>query len=314
MNNPIIPIVFASDNNYVPYMSTTMQSIMENADRDRVYIFHILHRNISESNIDLLKSQLSVFPHFSLKMIDMSENIGNNDFFVSRNITVETYFRLFIPELLGNYQKVIYLDCDIICNVNIALLFDTDLGNHLLAAVRDSAVAWYYSNKDKKLFRNWHQVLLHLTNPENYFNAGMALINIELFRKTVSTNEILKLATSRKWQLHDQDILNYLVEGKTLFLPYRWNFMYEKYTTHLPEHLKKEYNEARKNPYIIHYKPWNCENYTEHFELFWKYATRTPFIETIIEQMRTKELISNRSLKEKVISKIKGKLKKGTQR
>jgi hypothetical protein len=81
----------------------------------------------------------------------------------------------------------------------------------------------------------------------------------------------------------------------------------------LPEHLKKEYNEAREKPYIIHYKPWNCENYIEYFEFFWKYATRTPFIETIIKYMKTKELISNKSLKEKVVSKIKSKILRKTK-
>jgi lipopolysaccharide biosynthesis glycosyltransferase len=240
-------------------------------------------------------------------MIDVSKIIGSHDFFISRSITVETYFRLLIPELLSNYQKVIYLDCDIICNANIALLFDINLDNHLLAAVHDSAVAWYYSKKNKKLIKNWHHVLLHLTNPGNYFNAGVLMINIDAFRKTISTDGIIELAASREWQLHDQDILNYLFEGKTLFLPYRWNFMYEKFSIYLPEHLKKEYDEAEKKPYVIHYKPWNCENYIEHFEFFWKYATRTPFIETIIEYMKTKDLLSNRSLKEKIISKIKSK-------
>jgi lipopolysaccharide biosynthesis glycosyltransferase len=307
MNGPVIPIVFASDNNYVPYMSTTMQSIMENADRDRQYIFCILHRNISEHNIGLLKKQLTLFPHFSIQIIDVTEITSNYNFFISRNITVETYFRLLIPELLCDYQKVIYLDCDMICCANIAELHDIDIGNHLLAATRDCAVAWYFSKKDKKLFKDWHDVMLHLANPEEYFNAGVMVINTEVFRKTITTKEIFELAASMKWSFHDQDILNYLFQGKILFLACHWNFMYEKYAPYLPEHLKEEYDKARENPHIIHYKPWNCDNYVEHFELFWKYATRTPFIANIIENMKAKEFISNKSFKERILLKIKRK-------
>ena len=308
MKNTRIPIVFAADNYYVPYMAVMIQSIMENADQNRQYIFFILHQGISNDNMDLLNKQIAHFHPFSIEFINVSSYIGKYNLFVSRHVTVETYFRLLIPELLTEYQKAIYLDGDMICRTDIGELFDINIENYLLASVRDTAVALYYSKKEEEYLKNIHSVLSSLKKPDEYFNGGMCIFNIELFRKTISTEKLLELAASREWQLHDQDVLNYVAEGKTLLLPYRWNFMtMMPHSEYLPEHLQNEYQEAQNNPKIIHYavKPWSCYNYIINFELFWKYATRTPFIDTIIERMKTKNFVSNNSLRDIIISNIK---------
>jgi lipopolysaccharide biosynthesis glycosyltransferase len=289
-------------------MATTMQSVMENADKNRQYAFYVLHQEITNVNMNLLKNQISLFPQFSIEFIDVNERIGKYNLYLSRHITIETYFRLLIPELLSEHQKAIYLDGDMICCGNIAELFDIDLNGYLLAAVRDGLISWYYSKKNLESFKHFGEILLKLKNPEEYFNGGMLVFNLELFRETISTDKLLKLAASRKWPLHDQDILNYLAEGKTLFLPYHWNFIPNKHAKYLPEYLLDEYNSAEKNPkFIIHFislKPWDQEIFFLHYELFWKYATRTPFLETIIERMKSRGLISNETFSERIISNI----------
>jgi lipopolysaccharide biosynthesis glycosyltransferase len=305
MKNTVIPIVFAANNYYVPYMATTMQSIMENADKTKQYVFYVLHREITNDNINLLKNQIASFPQFSIKFIDVTQHISKYNLFTSRHITVETYFRLLIPELLSKYQKAIYLDGDMICCTDIAALLDTNLDNYLLAAVRDVGVSWYYSPEHSEDRKVLYSVLLQLKNPNEYFCAGLMVFNLELFRRTTSTDELFKLAASREWQVHDQDVLNFMAHGKTLLLSYHWNFMYTYLSQYLPSSLKQEYDEAQINPKIIHYKPWNIENNIPHFELFWKYATRTAFIDIIIERMETKGFITiTRSLPEKILDNI----------
>lgn len=301
-----IPIVFSTNDYFVPYMSTAMQSIMENADQNRQYVFYIFYQKIADENIRLLTEQTSFFRQFSIEFINVALYISKYNLFTSRHITVESYFRLLIPGLLSQYQKAIYLDGDIICNTDIASLFDIDMENNLIAAVRDTGVSWYYSPKHSKKMKNMHTVLLNLKKPDKYFCAAMTIINIELFHKTITTEKLLEFAASREWQIHDQDVMNVLSEGKTLLLPYCWNFMSTPDAKYLPEHLKKEYDEAGKNPKIVHYKPWDSYFYMQHFECFWKYATRTPFINIIVEQMNSKKLIPNSSfaLHEVVIDNI----------
>ena len=304
MSNSDIPIVFSADNFYVPYMAATIQSIMENANHNRKYTFFILHQEITADNIELLKKQVTFFPYFSINFINVEDYISKFNLFISRQITIEAYFRLLIPELLSNYQKAIYLDGDMICCTDIALLFDINLENKLIAAVRDIGVAWNYSKQSREREYLYASVMLGLKNPDEYFCSAMTIFNIELFRKTISTEELFKLATSRKWEIHDQDILNFLAEGKTILLPYHWNFMHTDWAKYLPEHLRQEYTDAMKSPKIIHYKPWRNEFNIPHFHLFWKYATRTPFVDVIIDRMKSKKLISSESIQEVIINNI----------
>jgi lipopolysaccharide biosynthesis glycosyltransferase len=285
-------------------MATMIQSIMENADQNRQYVFYILHQEINDDNMELLKKQISLFPHFSIKFINVTQFISRYNLFTSRQITVEAYFRLLIPELLSEYQKAIYLDGDMICCTDIASLFDINLDNYLLAAVRDIGVAWYYSKKSKERTYLYASVMLRLKNHDDYFCSAMTVFNIELFRKTITTEKLFELAMSREWQIHDQDILNFLAEGKTLLLPYHWNFMYTEWAKYLPEYLRQEYNDAGIHPKIIHYKPWKKEFNIPHFQQFWKYATRTPFIDEIIRRMEAKKLISSETIQEVIANNI----------
>lgn len=306
MNNSEIPIVFSTNDYYVPYMAAMMQSIMENADHNRQYIFFVFYQEINDNNKYLLENQISLFSCFSLEFINVAEYLNKYNLFTSRHITVETYFRLLIPKILSDYSKAIYLDGDMICCTNIANLFDIDIENFLLAAVRDTGVSWYYSPNHSNSMKNLYSILLQLKNPDEYFCAGMCVFNIELFNKFITTEKLFELAASRNWQCHDQDLLNYFAEGKTLLLPFHWNLMYTNESKYLPDHLKDEYISAFETPKIIHYKPWRHDIYIPHFELFWKYATRTPFITEIIQRMKDKEYVSNKflSVKERIISNI----------
>ena len=90
MKNSDIPIVFSADNFYVPYMATTIQSIMENASPNRTYTFFILHQEITDDSMELLKKQIAFYPHFSVNFINVKEHISKHDLFISRQITIET--------------------------------------------------------------------------------------------------------------------------------------------------------------------------------------------------------------------------------
>jgi len=304
-----IPIVFSADENYIPYMSVTIQSIMENSDQNKNYVFYVLHKGITDKTLDIFIKQIALFTQFSIEFIDVTPYISRYKFFISNHITVEAYFRLLIPELLTEYSKVIYLDCDMIICTDIAELFNINIESYLLAAVRDiPLVIRLYNNKEmSKDMKNSCHILLNLKEPSKYFNSGLCVFNIELFRKTISSEKLLEIAASQNWNFHDQDVLNYIGEGKVLLLPFHWNLMTTPDTEYLPDYLRHEYIDAEKNPKIIHYKPWISNKYILHFELFWKYATHTPFIDIIIERMKAKDFFSfyNESFDQNIILNIK---------
>ena len=57
--------------------------------------------------------------------------------------------------------------------------------------------------------------ILKIKKPYEYFQAGVILFNLNEFRKTYTVEEMLKFAASYQWQLLDQDVLNYLAQGRT---------------------------------------------------------------------------------------------------
>ena len=80
-----------------------------------------MHTDITEENKNLLKDYTETFQNGTINFIDMSSFIQNEDLeslMSSRKeynyISPETYFRFYIPKILKNYDKVIYLDADIL--------------------------------------------------------------------------------------------------------------------------------------------------------------------------------------------------------
>jgi lipopolysaccharide biosynthesis glycosyltransferase len=304
-----IPIVTTSTDFFVPYMSVMFQSVMENASTEKQYKFFILHRGLCCENMESLKDQIKKFSQFSIEFIDVSGDIKGYSFHLNNTdtqggIPVETYFRLLIPELFSDYKKVIYLDGDMVCRVDISELYEIDLGHNLLASSRDMPlIAGYYKLPESKR--------KNMKCMDDYFIAGMLVFNIEEFSKVISAQEMLDLATSKRWEHQDQDVLNFISQGKLLMLPMDWDFVHTSGVKYMPDYLQDEYKKAEKNPKIIHFagqylKPWRIFVYVPYFELFWKYATRTPFIDTILERMRENGLIGL-TYKERVFSDIKNK-------
>ena len=239
--------------------------------------------------MNLLTAQVNLYCQFSIEFVNVSSFISEYNLFVSRHITIEAYFRFFIPYLLSGYEKVIYLDCDMIADADIAELIDVDIGDNILAATRDVDVVnecyKLQETNDKNYGRN---VLRLLKNPYNYFCDGLCVFSIKRFRKTMNLEDLFKIAMSSEWDFHDQDVLNIATEGKTYFLSWHWGVYNAYHTAFLPENIKSEYEAAVAKPKIVHFvgiKPWKTTTLLPYSEWFWKYATRTPFIGAIFKRM-----------------------------
>jgi lipopolysaccharide biosynthesis glycosyltransferase len=294
----LIPVVFSSDNYFVPYMAALIQSIMDNARQPFRYRFFVLHRGISPENRELLRTQVASAglqkagsggeaDSFSVDFIDVSAHIKDYRF-PTRFFPVESYFRLLIPYLF-EYDKVIYLDGDMICNADLAELYAVDPGTKLLAACRDDFLA---GDRGRG-----HALSIGLSRHGDYFNAGMLLINRERFSRSITMEQILGLAVSRDWRFCDQDVLNVVCAEKTLILDMEWNAMVAMHNEdQFPPSLRQEYRRSRAAPKITHFagpKPWdrrssfafNSGARRAHLELFLRYAARTPFIATVRARM-----------------------------
>lgn len=283
-----IAVAFSANDAFVPYMATMIYSVVVNGSRDNNYDFVVLESDISVQNQKTLLRMVEPFKNVSLRCVDVTEYIEGYTFFVGNkeNFTKESYYRLLLPELMENYQKVLYLDGDMVALTNVAELYLTDLEDELLASSRDlcGMIAYYNPLTDLKKYRDKE---LGLKKPDDYFIAGMLLFNIPAFREAYSTEYLLNFATSRDWRQHDQDVLNMLCQGRVKLVSAAWDVMVPEFNEYLPQELKAELDASLAKPKILHFggdmKPWLCMD-APFGEYFWRYAAQTPYIQEIIQR------------------------------
>ena len=290
-----IPVVFAADNNYVPIISTALRSILENASQDKNYDFIVLQQNITESNQQKLINEFCA-GNSSVRFLNVKEYFDNRKLVTPAHFTIEIYYRLVMQDVLVDYDKVIYLDSDLVVNEDISKLFDIEIGDNLLGAVKDVDSAGCYKEFDPKR-KEYFERVMKLENPYTYFNSGVLIMNLKEFRKTFTTEDILKMAESEDYIFPDQDVLNIICEKKVYYLDESWNTMMNhsdgnisrlKVARMAPHAMYSAYLEARKHPKIIHYagyqKPWiYCD--CDMAEYFWKNARKTNFYEILIGKL-----------------------------
>lgn len=283
-----IAIVAASNDVFVPYMATMICSVIINGNINNNYDFVVLQSDIGIQNQQRLQKIADLFENMSLRIVDVTAYIEGYCFFVGNkeNFTKESYYRLLIPELMSDYRKVLYLDGDMVALTDVAELYQTDVDGYLLASSRDLCGMIDYYNPLTDL-RKYRDQSLKLKEPDNYFIAGMLLINIPEFRKQYSTKYLLEFAASREWRQHDQDILNVLCEGRVKLVSASWDVMVPEFIRYLPEMRRKELEESLENINIIHFggdrKPWVYMD-TPLGEYFWRYAAQTPYIQEMIQR------------------------------
>lgn len=290
-----IPIVLSANNEFVPYLSVFIQSIIENSSKQNQYDLVILHTDILEKNRKILKTMLEQHKNFSLRFFNMQEIVQGLSLFVDQHLSVETYYRLAIQEIMTEYKKVLYLDCDMILLTDVAELYQINVENVYLAATLDVDLAGTMKrDKDRK---EYVKQVLKLKNPYHYFQAGVLVLNLDMFRKNFTVKQLFEVAASYQWRQHDQDVLNYLCKGNFILLKGEWNVIMNweegersriKIIADAPMQIYQNYLESRKNPLIVHYagyqKPWNVPT-CDYAEWFWKYAKNTPYYQQLLKRI-----------------------------
>lgn len=265
----IIPIFYASDENYLPYLTVSVSSLKENASKEYAYEIYVLHANMEQgaSTEKLLKY---ADEDFRIVFVDISERLEDvkNALQLRDYYTGATYYRIFIASMFPQFEKAIYLDSDTIVLGDISKMYEMELKDELIGAARDGAVAAVPE------FRLYTKETLGIAADE-YFNAGVLLMNLKQFRKDDFYSKFCGLLKEYKFCVaQDQDYLNVLCHGKVRYFGEEWNRM--------------PIGGEGDTPELIHYnltmKPWHYENipFKEHF---WNYARRSEFYQRILNDL-----------------------------
>lgn len=289
-----VAVAFAANDYFVPYMATAMESLIENSSEQYNYDVFVLTMDITEENKKCVQQLIDGKKNFCVRFLNPRKLIKGYKLFMRGHFSIETYYRLVLPEVLADYDKIVYLDSDMVLNADVAELYQENLDGYMLAACRDVDTAGLYNGFEPKR-KKYTDEILKLKKPYDYFQAGTLVMNLREFRKKYTTKEILEFADSREWTLLDQDILNKLCEGFVKYIDMSWNVMVDYENIRVsqiiplaPKWLVGMYMEARKQPKIVHYagseKPWNVPE-MDMAKTFWKYAKNTPYYEIMLYRM-----------------------------
>lgn len=266
----VVPVFFAIDDNYIPFLHVSLLSLKDNSSKDNDYKIFILNSGVKIEHekhiLELSESWFSIeFVDVADKINALSGNLELRDYY-----TFTTYYRIFIAGMFPEYDKAVYLDSDTIVLTDVADLFDTDLKDSLIAGIPDGAVSVIPP------FTEYTKKVLGIEG-NRYFNAGIIVMNLKRFREEnfyAGFNDLLSKYKFRVAQ--DQDYLNVLCKDRVIFLSEEWNVM----------PVRSVKTEEVKNPRIIHYnltsKPWHYKDLM-YEDYFWDYAKKSVFYDHIFK-------------------------------
>ncbi|MBF1690441.1 MAG: SP_1767 family glycosyltransferase [Streptococcus cristatus] len=236
-------VVLAANAAYSEQVLTTIKSIV---CHNRFIKFYVINSDFPTEWFVSMRKKLAKLD-CQIVNARVSASLVSN---FKTDISYTVFLRYFVADFVEE-DKALYLDCDIVVTRDLSSLFETELGDAPLAAVKDLGGQVYF-----------HQ---------HIFNAGFLLINNALWKQENIRQRLIELTNEwhDKVPSGDQSILNMLFENRWMELPFAYNCitLHTTFSDYEPE--KGLY------PPVIHYlterKPWKEYTQSIYREVWWFY-------------------------------------------
>lgn len=265
----IVPLVIAFTPNYLVPAAVTLRSILDATEsaEDRYEVICMVSEEIPQRQKDELARMVDgrmSFTYLPLK--------GALDgYYVDPRYSEAASYRLLLPELMPELDKIIYVDCDVVVRQDLAELYrNTDLGENLLAAVYEAPI----ENQSVR----WAALGC---DPQKYFNSGFLMMNLKQMRIEGTSRKLIDGLKAEYLEFPDQDVLNQVCQGRVLALNPVYNgirtfFLPQYKADFLKQYSESDWDEVQKQG-TIHYtggKPWNI--LSVKFGEWWKTYSSLP--------------------------------------
>lgn len=262
-----IKIVFSFDENFTDLFAVALKSLLESNKEDHIELYIMYEQLEDKTKENLLRI---VKPYHQCLHFIKFDAFEYDSLQVNNHLNKATYFRLAIPKHLA-FNKVIYLDSDLLIMDSIRELWEIDLDDFYFAACETTG----------------------LWNPElgldqlGYCNTGVMVMNLDRWRSDNFSERVMDFLLNRfylTW-FSDQCAINYVAQGNWKRIPLKFNLTTDVYLFKIARkdnhfsRLDIEY--AKSNPVIIHFsgpsKPNRTSNSHPYKKLFWKILRQTPY-------------------------------------
>lgn len=271
-------IVLGADDNYALPLATTIFSILKNANPETYLQFHILDGGMADKNVKRIEKVLK--KHGKRHFINwIHPDLSQLNEISTPGRPPSIYLPILIPTLLPKQcKKAVFLDCDMIIETDISKLSAIEMDGYPIMAVRDYLIQIC---GDREGIAAYKELGGRADSP--YFNSGVMVLNIELWRKEKWTQKAIDYIKKNKNTIYhyDQGVLNALFMDQWKELDPNWNqqgclfWPQVLKKTSYTEQLLENYEELVHHPKIIHYlspsKPWSYKCMHPHANRFLYY-------------------------------------------
>ena len=211
MNDAEYPVALITDKNYVIPTAVAIQSLIRSFKRKERLIVCIIFCGVDEKDKRLF--QKFTRKNVEIRIIDYDAHnltqYNEDGYYVTETALV----KFCIPRLLPEYDRILYIDGDVLIQRDMTDIFKTDIDGYYAAAVEDM-IGVISTGLHKKL------------GLRRYFNSGVLFLNARKFREDRLEERLFAVKASHpEYWCMDQDVFNDVFSMKVLFLPQKWNLM-----------------------------------------------------------------------------------------
>lgn len=212
MNNKM-NILLVTNKKYLHYTGLLLHSLLSLQDREvSIYLFH---RDLQETDVQELQQLVCSYDacKICIRELTSEQIVGLKP---TEKLPVEAYFRIVAIDLLPKeMDRILYLDVDIIVKKPLDDLYQTDFEGKAAVVCQDIYGYMYGASQES-------EQRLGLRQSGSYFNSGVMLLNLTVFREQQLAKKTLDYIYEKqdvlKWE--DQDALNAVLDGMVKFVPW----------------------------------------------------------------------------------------------
>ena len=279
--------VFNCDNRFIRYFSVVLCSLMEHSAPKHNYDIVILHTDITDENQSKIKRMISGKNNFSVRFFNMTsyeKEYAISGYQTINHVRTAAYYRLFIPKIFEAYERVAYLDSDILVNADIFELTSIDLKGYSCGAVSDFCLSQITPDREFTFegIYEYGKNTLNFTDWKSYFNSGVMVYDVPKIIQKNYFEQFIQVAKVNNRFFNDQNVLNSVLQGDVLLINDQWNMQINGSGSWMMSHLLP-LDQIKILHFCCSRKPWNHMD-VMFSDMWWEYARKSHFYEIILKE------------------------------
>ena len=274
------------DNKYGYPLIVFLTSLFENRKPSTNYDITILTcMNMNKNYINKINELNKRYGTKNIKITYINMQKDFRGAITDSHISRSAYYRIALPLLLPNVDKIIYSDVDVLNFKDLTEMYNLELKDDI------------YLKATLDIINPITELKQFGIITKKYFNSGVLLMNLKSMRKDGIEKKIRNFIYNHYLEHHDQTAMNAVCYNNWEILSIKYaTFVHNTYKNIVDYNNKQDvgfrYSEeelklAYYEPTLLHYagwsKPWNEGYSKKKGEYWWYYAKQSGFYDEIVQ-------------------------------